>query len=190
MEVHGANGYLIDQFLQSKTNHRSDRYGGSIENRYQFLKEILEAVLTVLPSNRVGVRLSPNGVFNDMGSPDYRESFLYVAQQLNQYNLAYLHLLDGLGFGFHELGEPMTLTEFRQVFQGTLMGNCGYTQETAEAAIKEGNADLIAFGRPYISNPDLAERFAHNWPLNPEADIQGWYSFGPEGYIDFPTYSG
>ncbi len=188
VEIHSANGYLIDQFLQSKTNHRSDRYGGSIENRYHFLQEVVEAVLTVFPAGRVGVRLSPNGVFNDMGSPDYRETFLYVAQQLNNYNLAYLHFLDGLAFGFHELGEPMTLEEFRQVFDNALIGNCGYTQETAEKAITEGNADAIAFGRYFISNPDLVERFANGWELDPPADMSIWYSSGKEGYTDFPTY--
>ncbi len=188
VEIHGANGYLIDQFLESKTNHRTDQYGGNLENRYRFLKEIVEAILTVWPANRVGVRLSPNGNYNDMGSPDFRETFLFVAQQLNAYGLAYLHLIDGLAFGFHELGEPMALREFREVFTGPLMGNCGYTQETAEAAIKDGSADLIAFGRPVISNPDLVERFANGWPLNPPPDLSIWYSFDKEGYIDFPTY--
>ncbi len=189
IEIHAANGYLIDEFLQSKTNQRQDRYGGSKENRFQFLKEIVEAILTVWEAGLVGVRISPNGVFNDMGSPDYRESFLYYAQQLNSYNLAYLHILDGLGFGFHQLGTPMTLGEFRQVFDGSLIGNCGYTQETAEKAIKDGEADLIAFGRSYISNPDLVERFANDWPLNPMSDMASWYSLEAEGYIDFPTYT-
>jgi N-ethylmaleimide reductase len=189
VEIHAANGYLIDQFLQSKTNHRTDQYGGSLENRYRFLKEIVEAILTVWPANRIGVRLSPNGNYNDMGSPDFRETFLYVAQQLNAYGLTYLHILDGLGFGFHELGEPMTLAELRSVFTGSLIGNCGYTQETAEAAIKDGSADLIAFGRPIISNPDLVERFTNGWPLNPPPDPSIWYSFDKEGYTDFPTYS-
>ncbi|MGF1498366.1 MAG: alkene reductase [Elainellaceae cyanobacterium] len=188
VEIHGANGYLIDEFLQSKTNQRGDRYGGSIENRFQFLKEVTEAVLTVWPANRVGVRLSPNGVFNDMGSPDYRETFLYVAAQLNTYSLAYLHIMDGLAFGFHELGEPMTLAEFRSVFSGALIGNCGYTQATAEAAVQAGHADLIAFGRPYISNPDLVERFANGWDLAPDAEMAVWYSFDAEGYTTFPAY--
>lgn len=189
VEIHAANGYLIDQFLQSKTNHRTDQYGGRLENRYRFLKEIVEAILTVWPANRVGVRLSPNGNYNDMGSPDFRETFLYVAQQLNAYGLTYLHILDGLGFGFHELGEPMTLAELRSVFTGSLIGNCGYTQETAEAAIKDGSADLIAFGRSIISNPDLVERFTNGWPLNPPPDQSIWYSFDKEGYTDFPTYA-
>ena len=189
VEIHGANGYLIDQFLQSKTNQRSDRYGGSLENRFQFLKEIIEAVLKVWPANRVGVRLSPNGMYNDMGSPDYRETYLYVAQQLSRYNLGYLHVMDGLAFGFHELGEPMTLAEFRKAFSGTLIGNCGYTQETAEVAIADGHADLIAFGRPYITNPDLVNRFANGWPLADFSDMSHWYSFGTEGYADYPTHS-
>lgn len=188
VEIHAANGYLIDTFLQTKTNHRTDSYGGGVENRYRFLKEIVEAIITVFPANRVGVRISPNGVFNDMGSPDYRESFLYIAEQLNTYNLAYLHLVDGLALGFHELGTPMMLAEFREVFGGTLIGNCGYTQELAETAISRGVADLIAFGRDLISNPDLVERFTHGWPLNPPAEMRAWYSFGPEGYVDFPTY--
>ena len=187
IEIHAANGYLIDAFLQSKSNQRQDRYGGSQENRFQFLKEIVEAVLTVWQPGQVGIRFSPNGVYNDMGSPDYRPSFLYYAQQLNTYKLAYLHILDGLAFGFHELGTPMTLDEFRDVFKGSLIGNCGYTKETAEKAIESGSADMIAFGRPYISNPDLVERFADNWELNPIADMKTWYSFGAEGYIDFPA---
>ncbi|MBR8828028.1 MAG: alkene reductase [Gomphosphaeria aponina SAG 52.96 = DSM 107014] len=188
VEIHGANGYLIDEFLQSKTNQRTDKYGGNLANRFRFLQEIVAAIVTVFPANRVGVRLSPNGSFNDMGSFDYRETFLYVAQALNSYGLAYLHIMDGLGFGFHSLGEPMTLGEFREVFSGTLIGNCGYTKETAETAIKDGLADLIAFGRPFISNPDLVERFANDWPLNPPAEMNIWYSFDKEGYIDFPTY--
>jgi N-ethylmaleimide reductase len=191
IEIHSANGYLLDEFLQSKTNHRDDAYGGSLENRFRMLKDVTEAILEVFPARRVGVRLSPNGVFNDMGSPDYRETFTYVAQQLNRYGLAYLHVMDGLAFGFHELGEPMTLSEFRAVFSGPIMGNCGYTQETATAAIAEGHADAIAFGRPYISNPDLVARFANGWPLAPDADPQTWNGNGEDaaiGYTDFPAY--
>jgi N-ethylmaleimide reductase len=188
VEIHSANGYLLDQFLQSRTNQRTDEYGGNIEKRYRLLDEVVQAVTQEIPAERVGLRLAPNGVFNDMGSPDYRESFTYVAQQLNQYGLAYLHVMDGLGFGFHEQGEPMTLDEFRQVFDGPLMGNCGYTQETAEQAIEQGNADLIAFGRPYISNPDLVARFSNDWPLAPEAEMKFWYTPMEGGYVDFPAY--
>ena len=133
--------------------------------------------------------LARTGAFNDMGSPDYREQFLYVASQLDKYDLAYLHVMDGLGFGFHDLGEPMTLSEFRKVYTGTLMGNVGYGKESAVDQIGGGDADLIAFGRPFISNPDLVERFKNDWPLNDEADQSVWYSdTGAEGYTDFPTY--
>ena len=188
VEIHGANGYLIDEFLQSKTNHRTDKYGGSVENRYRFLQEIIESILTVWDAERVGVRLSPNGNYNDMGSPDFRETFTYVAQQLNEYGLGYLHMVDGLAFGFHELGEPMTLAEIKKVYNGTLMGNCGYDRKSAEQAIAAGDADLIAFGRSIISNPDLVARFANNWELNVDPDQSIWYSFEAVGYTDFPTY--
>jgi len=190
VEIHAANGYLIDQFLQAKTNHRTDDYGGSLENRYRFLHEVVEAVASALPAHRVGVRLAPNGAFNDMGSPDYREQFTYTASQLNKFGLAYLHVVDGLAFGFHQLGEPMTLPEFRRVFDGPIVGNCGYTQETAQTAIGNGHADLIAFGRPYISNPDLVERFKNGWPLAPIAPLEQWFQpTGATGYVDYPAYS-
>ncbi len=189
VEIHGANGYLIDEFLQSKTNQRTDDYGGSIENRYRFLKEVVEAVTSVLPANRVGVRLSPNGAYNDMGSPDFRQQFTYVASQLDSYGLSYLHVMDGLAFGFHNLGEPMTLAEFRKVFRGALIGNCGYTREAAESMITQGDADLVAFGRPFISNPDLVDRFRNDWPLAPIAPMSDWYApTGEKGYTDFPAY--
>ena len=189
VEIHAANGYLIDQFLQSKTNHRTDDYGGSIEKRARFLREVVEAVAAEWPANRVGVRISPNGVFNDMGSPNFREQFRHVATLLDRYGLAYLHVVDGLAFGFHKLGEPMTLGECRRVFSGPLMGNCGYTQKSAEQALVAGLADLVAFGRPYISNPDLVERFRNGWPLAAPADMAAWYTpTGAKGYTDFPAY--
>jgi len=188
VEVHAANGYLINQFLDSKTNLRTDEYGGSLENRYRFLKEVLEAVLQVWPSERVGVRLSPNGVFNDMGSPDFRKTYLYIAKELNRLNLGYVHIMDGLAFGFHEQWEPMTLGEFRSAYDGIIMGNCGYTKEDAEERLEAGDADLTAFGRPYITNPDLAERLKNNWPLNPADDMTFWYTSGAEGYTDYRPY--
>ena len=188
VEVHGANGYLINQFLESKTNHREDGYGGSIENRFRFFKEVLEAVLDVWAPEQVGARISPNGVFNDMGSEDFRETHLYVAEEINKLKLGYLHVMDGLAFGFHEKGEPMTLAEFRPVYHGTILGNCGYTREAAEARIAEGNADLIAFGRPFITNPDLPERFRNAWPLNPAEDMSLWYTPGAQGYTDYTAF--
>ncbi|MCA9130184.1 MAG: alkene reductase [Planctomycetales bacterium] len=188
IEIHAGNGYLLDEFLQSKTNHRTDQYGGSLENRFRLLREIIEACQTVFDVSRIGVRISPNGAFNDMGSTDFRETFLYVAAELQHFKLAWLDVLDGLAFGFHELGEPITLSDIREVYQGRLMANCGYDREQAENAIAQGLADFVAFGRPFISNPDLAERFANDWPLNETADKSIWYSPGAEGYTDFPIY--
>jgi 2,4-dienoyl-CoA reductase-like NADH-dependent reductase (Old Yellow Enzyme family) len=188
IEVHGANGYLIDQFLQSKTNRRDDEYGGSVEKRYRFLAEVMDAVLQAWPADRVGVRLAPNGAFNDMGSPDFREQFSYAASRLSGLGLAYLHVMDGLAFGFHQLGEPMTLGDFRALVETPLVGNCGYTLETANAAVEEGKADAIAFGRPFISNPDLVERFANGWPLAEDAPMDVWYGFDERGYADWPAY--
>lgn len=188
VEVHGANGYLINQFLDSKTNHRDDQYGGSLENRFRFFKEVLEAVLEVWPPEQVGARISPNGIFNDMGSENFRETFLYAAKELNKFNLGYLHIMDGLAFGFHEKGNPMTLAEFKPVYKGIVVGNCGYTQETAEERITEGSADVIAFGRPFITNPDLPKRFKNNWSLNPFEDMSLWYTSGVEGYTNYAQF--
>ena len=154
VEIHSANGYLIDQFLQSKTNHREDNYGGSIEKRFRFLKEIVESILQVWPAHRIGLRISPNGTYNDMGSPDCHETFLYVAQQLSKFDVAYLHMVDQSSLSpFHGLSEPVTLSELRKVFAGPLIGNGGYTKERAEARIEAGEADLIAFGRPNHHQP-------------------------------------
>ena len=150
---------------------------------------MVEAVISVVPSHRVGVRLSPNGVYNDMGTPEFRDLFLYVAQQLDTYNLSYLHLMDGLGFGFHKLGEPLTPADFRKVFHGPVISNVGYTEETGEESIAKGDADLVAFGRPFISNPDLVQRFAHGWPLAAPAEYSAWYAPDAVGYTDFPNYA-
>jgi N-ethylmaleimide reductase len=188
VEVHAANGYLINQFLDSKTNLRTDDYGGSLENKFRFLKEVMAAVLKIWPSHRVGVRLSPNGVFNDMGNSDFRETFLYTVKELNKFDLAYVHIMDGLAFGFHKQGEPMTLAEFRPEYNGIIMGNCGYTKETAEERLVAGHADLAAFGRPFITNPDLPQRFRNDWPLTPYEDMSLWYTPGPKGYTDYETY--
>jgi N-ethylmaleimide reductase len=188
VEVHAANGYLINQFLDSKTNLRDDQYGGSLENKFRFLKEVIDATMEVWSPEQIGVRISPNGIFNDMGSNDFRETFLYVAEELNKLNLGYLHIMDGLAFGFHEKGEPMTLSEFRKVYKGVIMANCGYSRQSSEKRIANGDADLVAFGRPYITNPDLPERLKNGWSLNPSEDMSLWYSPGPKGYTDYQPY--
>jgi N-ethylmaleimide reductase len=127
-------------------------------------------------------------VFNDMGSPDFRETYLFTIKELKRLNLAYVHIMDGLAFGFHKQGEPMSLAEFRAEYDGIIMGNCGYAQETAEERLAAGHADLAAFGRPFITNPDLPERFKNNWPLNPADDMSLWYTPGAEGYTDYRPY--
>ncbi len=191
VEVHSANGYLLDTFLQSKTNRRTDKYGGSIENRARLLDEVVRAILRVWPSNCVAVRISPNGVFNEVGSPDYREQFLHVAKMLNAYNLAFLHVLNGLAIGFHELGTPMTLGEFRDVFDGPIMANCGYSLDNAEKDVREGYCEMVAFGRLYISNPDLVERHEKGIKTAPIPSTEYYYSpagenYGAKGLTDYP----
>jgi N-ethylmaleimide reductase len=188
VEVHAANGYLLNQFLDGESNQRDDEYGGSIENRMRFLIESLEAVKEVYPSDAIGVRLSPNGVFNTMGSDDYRALYTAVAKELNAHKLGYVHIMDGLAFGFHERGEPMTLADFRPLFDGAIIGNCGYTYDTATKAVSSQQADMIAFGRPYITNPDLPERYKNDWPLAAYDDPEKWYGGGAKGYSDYPSY--
>ncbi|GLE01825.1 hypothetical protein PINS_up010663 [Pythium insidiosum] len=190
VEVHGANGYLIDQFLQSSTNKRTDKYGGSFENRARLLLEIIEAVKTVWPADRVGVRLSPNGGFGGMGSEDNAEMFTYVMEKLSSHGLAYLALLDGFGFGYHDKCRLLTLLDAKKAFKGTVIAQNSYTRDIAEGAIRSGAADAVGFGRLYISNPDLAERFENDWPLNPDASYDDYWnsSKGAEGYTTFPAY--
>ncbi|MEN8140688.1 MAG: alkene reductase [Thermodesulfobacteriota bacterium] len=188
IEVHSANGYLLNQFLDSKTNKRTDQYGGSFKNKYRFLREVLAAVMEVWPAQRVAVRLSPNGIFNDMGSEDFRETYLYTIKELDKLDLGYVHIMDGLAFGFHEKGKQMTLAEFRDQYDGVIMGNCGYSKEDAEERIRTGLADIAAFGRPYISNPDLVERLQNGWPLAPYDDMSLWYTPEAKGYTDYQAY--
>lgn len=188
VEVHAANGYLPDQFLQSKTNQRTDAYGGSIAGRFRFLEEIVQGCVKCLGADRVGVRISPNGAFNDMGSPEYQDLFEHVAKELSAYPLAYLHVMDGLAFGFHELGEPVQLRDIRKHFSAPIIANCGYDFERAQQVIAAKDADLVAFGRPFISNPDLVTRYLHGHPLASWDDASQWYSTGPEGYTTYPTF--
>lgn len=191
IELHGANGYLIDQFLQSHTNKRTDAYGGSKENRVRFLKEIIEAIIAsgAFPANRIAVRITPNGNFNDMGSDDNFETFTHVAKEMNQYGLSYLHVCDGLGFGFHGKDKVVTCADIRKNFDGIIMANIGLTKEIAEGLVRSGACDLVCFGRLYISNPDLPERFANNWPLADSAPYETWWGYTAEkGYTDWPVY--
>lgn len=190
VEIHGANGYLIDQFLQDNTNQRNDIYGGSLENRARFLMEVTEAVVQECGSDRVGVRLSPSGTFNSMYDSNRAATFSHAVKELNCFNLAYLHLVAPRveGFGTAEDQPELGAEFFRPIYNGTIMSAGGYTLETANAAIASGHVDLVAFGRLYIANPDLVERFAINAPLN-IPDRNTFYGGDEKGYTDYPTLS-
>jgi N-ethylmaleimide reductase len=186
VEIHGANGYLLDQFLRDGTNQRTDAYGGSLENRARLLLEVTQAVVDVWGSDRVGVRLSPSGTFNDMADSDPRATFGYAIQALNAFNLAYLHLLEPSEADLRYGGIPIPTREFRPLYDGTLMVNWGYDQASGHQAIAEGYADLVSYGTLFIANPDLPRRFQENAPLNaPNPDT--FYGGGAEGYTDYPS---
>ncbi len=186
VEVHGANGYLLDQFLRDGTNHRTDAYGGPVENRARLLLEVTEAVVGVWGGDRVGVRLSPSATFNDMTDSDPSATFKYAVQALNPFNLAYLHLLEPSEADLRYGGTPIPTKEFRPLYDGLLMVNWDYDQESGNQAIASGDADLVSYGKLFIANPDLPERFAKNAPLN-EPNPDTFYGGGAEGYIDYPT---
>jgi N-ethylmaleimide reductase len=192
VEVHGANGYLIEQFLQSHTNLRTDRYGGGIENRVRFLMEVTEAVIEVWGSNRVGVRLSPYGVANGSGEPDPMPLYTQAIKSLNPLGLAYLHFIEprSSGAGRAEVNHqnvPSAMVLFRPIWSGVLISAGGFTGETAEAAIAAGHADAIAFGRIFISNPDLPRRLQHGYPLTPY-NRATFYGGEETGYTDYPVH--
>lgn len=186
VEIHAANGYLIEQFLRDSTNHRSDEYGGSIENRARFLFDIVGEVSDAIGSNRVGVRLSPANVWNVPADSDTRALYDFVIGALSSFDLAYLHLRDAASdvSGIPNM-VPNVVEHFRGVYQGTLIANTGYDRNKGNLAIANGNADLIAYGIPYIANPDLVERFATGAPLA-QADRNTFYVGGANGYIDYP----
>jgi N-ethylmaleimide reductase len=185
VEIHSANGYLLDQFLRDGVNQRTDAYGGSVANRSRLLLEVTEAVIKAWSADQVGVRLSPTNGFNDMRDSDPIATFTAVARSLNDFNLAYLHVMEALpGHPFAGPGERVT-PHIRQAYQGTLMINGGYDGVTGEAAIANQEADLIAYGVPFLTNPDLTERIKHNAPLNPP-DFDTFYTPGAKGYTDYP----
>ncbi len=187
VEIHGANGYLLDQFLHDGSNQRTDQYGGSIENRTRLLLEVTEAVVGVWGADRVGVRLSPGGTFNSMYDSNPVALFSYVVSALNRFGLAYLHLVEPRFSGNATLDEvisELSVRHFRSIFQGTLITAGGYDHEQGDAVLASGDADLVAFGRLFISNPDLPLRFALNAPLN-QYDRSTFYGGDERGYIDY-----
>ena len=193
VEVHGANGYLIEQFLQSHTNLRTDQYGGSIPNRVRFLMEVTQAVVDVWGADRVGVRLSPYGVANGSGEPDPMPLYTYAVEQLNPLGLAYLHFIEprSSGAGRAEVNHqnvPSAMVLFRTIWKGVLITAGGFSGETADAAIRDGHADAIAFGRIFISNPDLPRRLQRGFPLTPY-NRATFYGGDVAGYTDYPEHN-
>ena len=185
VEIHSANGYLLDQFLRDGSNQRTDSYGGSFENRARLLMEVTKAVVDAIGSDKVGLRLSPVNPFNDMSDSNPQALFNYVTEQLNQFNLAYLHVVEG---GIHGGGEaaPFDFESMRQLCKSPYMANLSYDKARGNAAIASGHADAVAYGVPFIANPDLVERFRKDAPLN-EADSSSFYGGSEKGYTDYPT---
>ncbi|MGH1334511.1 MAG: alkene reductase [Aureispira sp.] len=187
VEVHGANSYLLQQFFNGSSNTRTDAYGGSDENKTRILIEILDALLEIMPASKIGLRLSP--MTHGSGGIEVDEqtvgTYNYIIEQMNGYNLAYLHFLR------HNKDLPHGLKDeighYRALYKGFLIANAGYDAKTGQAEIESGRADAIAYGRPYIANPDLAARLEHGWPLA-ETDQSTWYAGGEKGFLDYPAY--
>ncbi|MBU1692120.1 MAG: alkene reductase [Gammaproteobacteria bacterium] len=188
VEIHAANGYLLDQFLRDGSNQRTDAYGGSLENRCRLLLEVTRAVSDVWGANCVGVRLSPLNPFNDMHDSNPQKTFEYVAAALGSFGLAYLHGMEGTIGESKHAPQDFDFTPFRRAFKGTYIANGGYDKALAEEALATGYADLVAFGVAFIANPDLPERFAKDAALN-EADPNTFYGGDEKGYTDYPFLS-
>lgn len=187
VELHAANGYLIDQFLQDNSNHRTDQYGGSIENRARLLLEVVAALVSVWGDGRVAVRIGPAGKWNDMNDSDPNMLFTYVAEKLNRFNLAYLHIIEPRVKGNIVVAEgqgAIASEQLREVFKGNIVAAGGFEPDTAEAIIEADNAEAVAFGRHFISNPDLPLRIQESLPLIPY-DRDTFYTFDARGYIDY-----
>jgi len=182
VEIHAANGYLLDEFLRDGSNTRADAYGGSVENRMRLLDEVMTAVTTVWPANRVGVRLSPENRFNDIRDSQPQITFNAVVDMLRGHQLAYLHVLEGDMLGDERV---VDYAELKRRFGGLYMANNGYTRDRAKQALQQGDADMVAFGKLFLANPDLPERFSRGAPLN-EPDPETFYGGDEKGYTDYP----
>lgn len=188
IELHGANGYLLEQFLSPVSNRRNDVYGGSIENRCRFVLETVEASAQAIGKDRIGIRLSPYGVASDMPHyPEIDDTYKYLSEQINRMKILYIHIAD-----HSSMGAPQVPAEIkkaiRERFKGAIILSGGYTKERAENELQGGLADLIAFGRPFINNPDLVERFVNEWLLADKLEMNTFYTPGEKGYIDYPAY--
>ncbi len=185
VEIHGANGYLIDQFLRDGANQRGDAYGGSIENRCRFALEVVDAVAAEVGAGRVGIRLSPLTPFNDLSDRQPQALFMHLVQALSQRKIAFIHMIEGATGGPRDL-PGFDYAAARQAFQGSYIANNGYDRDSAEAAVASGRADAVSFGRLYLANPDLVQRFVQGAPLN-TPNPATFYTPGPVGYTDYPT---
>jgi N-ethylmaleimide reductase len=186
VELHGANGYLLEQFIRPNSNQRTDGYGGAIENRARFVLEVADAVIKAIGKDKVDIRLSPFGVFNDMPLYDAMQAdYTWLAQQLNARGVVYIHLVDHSAMGAPAVPDAMKAA-FRQLFKGTLVLSGGYDAARAEGDLGAGKADLIAVGRPFLANPDLVARWQAGAAVN-APDMSTFYTPGPEGYTDYPT---
>jgi len=188
VELHGANGYLLEQFLSPVSNIRKDNYGGSIENRSRFVIEVVTAVAESIGKGKTAIRLSPYGVASDMPHyPEIDATYKYLSEQLNNLGIAYIHLVD-----HSAMGAPVVPMEIKKLIRNNFKGNFilsgGYDRERADADIQSGLCDLVAFGRPFINNPDLVERFKNNWTLSQDLHIDLFYTSDEKGYTDYPRY--
>jgi N-ethylmaleimide reductase len=187
VELHGANGYLTEQFLNPGTNLRDDRFGGSVENRTRFALDVVQTMANAVGKERVGVRFSPYGVFNGMGPyPEVDATYAHLARELSKIGIAYVHVVDHSAMGAAPVPDSIKAT-IRELFRGSYIAAGGFTLPTAEKTLDAKQADLVAFGRPFLANPDLVARFANGWPLT-EADMSTAYTPGPKGYIDYPVH--
>lgn len=190
VEIHAANGYLIDQFLRDKTNHRTDAYGGGVENRARLLLEVAQAISSVYPASRIGCRISPASTFNDIADSNPQPLFSYAATELGRMKLGYLHVIEGETGGARDANPLVDFAALRAAFKQAgglaLVANNGYTKDMAAAAVSTGQADLIAFGVPFLANPDLVHRFQHGLTLN-TPDPATFYGGNERGYTDYPT---
>ncbi|KAA8982881.1 alkene reductase [Halospina sp. K52047b] len=187
IEIHAANGYLLDQFIKSGSNHRTDDYGGSVENRLRFPMMVVEAVKQVWPAARIGIRVSPTGSFNSMFDADPHSTFRTLARKVQEAGLAYIEVVEDSFQGNHENGRPESVIDaIREEFTGAYIGNGAYSRNEAIERINAGRCDLASFGRPIIANPDLVERFRQDAPLN-EWDASTFYGGDERGYTDYPT---
>ena len=185
VEIHGANGYLLDQFAKDGTNKRTDDYGGSIENRAKLMLEVSKVVAAEVGAERTGIRISPVTPANDVSDSNPQPLFDYIVEQLNALKLVYIHVIEGATGGPRDIA-PFDYASLRKRFKGAYIANNGYDFELANKVLEQGLADLIAFGKPFISNPDLVERLKKGAPLN-EWDKATFYGGGAKGYTDYPT---